>query len=95
VLAAGRGVRSCVMRLPPYVYGDGGSVFIPVQLAAYREACTAYYFGDPDHLVHKLHTTTFGGNHALQLELSMLQHCTCRVASLAPGCALCQAMCGG
>lgn len=53
MLGAGKGVRTAVMRLPCYVYGRGGSVFNPIQLAAFRAAKAAYYCGAPDHLVSK------------------------------------------
>lgn len=41
--AAGKGVRSVVFRLPQYVWGHGGSFFIPHQLDAARKLRKAYY----------------------------------------------------
>ncbi|EIE23314.1 NAD(P)-binding protein [Coccomyxa subellipsoidea C-169] len=43
LLAAGKGVRIMVFRLPPYVWGNGGSFFIPLHLSAAREHSKAYY----------------------------------------------------
>ena len=41
--AAGKGVRSVVFRLPQYVWGHGGSFFIPHQLDTARKLRKAYY----------------------------------------------------
>ncbi len=41
--AAGHGVRSVVFRLPQYVWGHGGSFFIPHQMDTARKLRTAYY----------------------------------------------------
>ena len=41
--AAGHGVRSVVFRLPQYVWGHGGSLFILQQLDAARKLHKAYY----------------------------------------------------
>lgn len=51
LLAIGRGVRSCVIRLPPYVYGNAGPGFAAWQLAGFAKAGACYYFGTPDHMV--------------------------------------------
>ena len=51
LLAIGRGVRGCVIRLPPYVYGNAGPGFAAWQLAGFAKAGTCYYFGTPDHMV--------------------------------------------
>ena len=48
----GRGVRSCVIRLPPYVYGNAGPGFAAWQLAGFAKAGACYYFGTPDHMVN-------------------------------------------
>ena len=41
--AAGTGVRSIVLRLPAFVWGNGGSCFIPAQLEAAKKQGKAYY----------------------------------------------------
>ena len=41
--AAGKGVRTAVIRLPMFVWGNGGSVFICTQLATARKLGKAYY----------------------------------------------------
>ena len=43
VLAAGRGVRSSVLRLPMYVWGNNGSYFIPLNIAAAKHHGKAHY----------------------------------------------------
>ncbi len=43
ILAAGKGVRSVVLRLPMYVWGNGGSFFIPINIAAAKEHGKAHY----------------------------------------------------
>jgi nucleoside-diphosphate-sugar epimerase len=40
------GIRPIVMRLAPYVYGRGGSVFVPALLKAAAEHGFAFYVGD-------------------------------------------------
>ena len=43
MLAAGRGVRSSVLRLPMYVWGNNGSYFIPLNIAAAKQHGKAHY----------------------------------------------------
>jgi hypothetical protein len=43
LFAAAKGVRIMVFRLPPYVWGNGGSFFIPLHIQAARERGKAYY----------------------------------------------------
>ena len=43
VVAAGRGVRSSVLRLPMYVWGNNGSYFIPLNIAAAKQHSKAHY----------------------------------------------------
>ena len=43
VLAAGRGVRSVVLRLPMYAWGNGGSFFIPLNIGVAKEHGKALY----------------------------------------------------
>ena len=42
-MAAGRGVRSSVLRLPMYVWGNSGSYFIPLNIAAAKQHGKAHY----------------------------------------------------
>ena len=43
LLAAGRGVRASVLRLPMYVWGNSGSYFIPLNIGVAKEHGKAYY----------------------------------------------------
>lgn len=43
VLAAGKGVRSVVLRLPMYVWGSNGSYFIPLNIAVAKQHGKAFY----------------------------------------------------
>jgi nucleoside-diphosphate-sugar epimerase len=43
---AGRGVRSCVLRLPPTVHGHGDNGFIPAAIGFARQKGAAAYIGD-------------------------------------------------
>lgn len=43
VVAAGRGVRASVLRLPMYVWGNNGSYFIPLNIAAAKQHGKAHY----------------------------------------------------
>ena len=43
MVAAGRGVRSSVLRLPMYVWGNNGSYFIPLNIAAAKQHGKAHY----------------------------------------------------
>ncbi len=43
VLAAGIGVRSVVLRLPMYVWGNNGSYFIPLNIAVAKQHGKAFY----------------------------------------------------
>ena len=43
LFAAAKGVRVMVFRLPPYVWGNGGSFFIPLHIQVARERGKAYY----------------------------------------------------
>ena len=43
VLAAGKGVRSVVLRLPMYVWGNNGSYFIPLNIAVAKQHRSAFY----------------------------------------------------
>ena len=50
LLAAGKGVRSVVLRLPMYVWGNGGSYFIPLNIGVAKEHGKAYYILPGMHL---------------------------------------------
>ncbi len=43
LLCASKRVRVMVMRLTPYVWGNGGSFFIPLHLQAARDKGKAFY----------------------------------------------------
>lgn len=43
LLCAGKGVRVMVLRLAPYVWGNGGSFFIPLHLQAAHDKGKAFY----------------------------------------------------
>ena len=43
MLAAGKGVRSVVLRLPMYVWGNNGSYFIPLNIAVAKQHGKAFY----------------------------------------------------
>ena len=43
---ASRGVRSCVLRLPPTVHGDGDNGFIPTAIGIARDKGVSGYVGD-------------------------------------------------
>lgn len=43
---AARGVRAMVIRLAPYVYGRGGSYFLPINMLAAARHGFAFYVGD-------------------------------------------------
>lgn len=53
MLAAGRGVRSSVLRLPMYVWGNGGSYFIPLNIEVAKEHGKAYYILPGVHRAHR------------------------------------------
>lgn len=42
-----------VIRLSPYVYGNGGSVFIPLQLQAAKQLGAAYWVGNGNNKVNQ------------------------------------------
>ncbi|MFC9328026.1 SDR family oxidoreductase [Kitasatospora sp. NPDC057015] len=46
VALAGRGIRSCVVRLPPTVHGDGDHGFLATVVAVAREKGVSGYIGD-------------------------------------------------
>ena len=52
LFAAAKGVRVMVFRLPPYVWGNGGSFFIPLHIQAARERGKAYYILPGESIVY-------------------------------------------
>jgi nucleoside-diphosphate-sugar epimerase len=53
--AAGRGVRAAVLRFPLYVYGNGGSVFVPWLIGQARTAGAVPYVGTGEHKSSAVH----------------------------------------
>ncbi len=69
VLAAkDRGIRSVVLRLPFYVYGHGGSTFVPVQLGAARRDGVARFIGEGFNRVSSVHVDDAAQAYGLALE---------------------------
>jgi nucleoside-diphosphate-sugar epimerase len=66
--AAERGIRSSVIRLPFYVYGRGGSLFVPVQIAAARQTGVARYIGDGANRTSSVHVEDAANAYLLALE---------------------------
>jgi nucleoside-diphosphate-sugar epimerase len=55
LLKAAHGVRVVVLRLPLYVYGHGGSAFIPAQLEQARQLGKVYYMEPASNKVSVVH----------------------------------------
>ena len=53
--AATQGIQSVVLRLPFYVYGWGGSAFVPAQLSAARRDRVARYISDGSNRTSSVH----------------------------------------
>jgi nucleoside-diphosphate-sugar epimerase len=53
--AAARGVRAVVLRFPLYVYGNGGSVFVPWLIQQGRKTGFVPYIGTGDHRSSAVH----------------------------------------
>jgi len=65
-----KGVRSVVLRLPFFVYGRGGSSFVPFIIAQARAAGAANYVGDGAEKVSAVHVEDAADLYVLALETS-------------------------
>eukprot|EP00877_Chromochloris_zofingiensis_P012783 jgi/Chrzof1/7759/Cz02g35210.t1 len=68
LLAAGKGIRPVVIRLSPYVYGNGGSVFIPLQLQAAKQLGAAYWVGNGNNKISAVHVEDAAEAYVLAFE---------------------------
>ena len=66
--AANRGIRSVVIRLPFYVYGRGGSTFIPMQMGAAQKTGLARYIGEGANRASSVHVEDAATAYVLALE---------------------------
>jgi nucleoside-diphosphate-sugar epimerase len=65
-----KGIRSIVMRLPLFVYGRGGSSFVPFVINQAKTAGTANYIGSGDQKVSAVHVEDAADLYLLALETS-------------------------
>lgn len=68
VQAAKQGIRSSIVRLPLYVYGHGGSAFIPLQINAAKAAGVARYIEAGDNQASAVHVEDAAQVYRLALE---------------------------
>jgi nucleoside-diphosphate-sugar epimerase len=66
--AANRGVRADVLRLPLFVYGHGGSVFLPWLIRQARQAGVSRYIGAGDNQASAVHVEDAADLYLLALE---------------------------
>jgi nucleoside-diphosphate-sugar epimerase len=66
--AAGRGVRTVVLRFPLYVYGHGGSVFVPWLIEQAKKAGAVPYVGTGEHRSSAVHVDDAADLYLLALE---------------------------
>lgn len=65
-----RNIRSVMMRLPLYVYGRGGSVFIPALIEAAKQNGAAYYVEPGDQKVSAVHVDDAADAYLAALEIN-------------------------
>lgn len=65
---AARSIRSVMLRLSFYVYGRGGSVFLPALIPAAKQNGAAYYVGDGEQKVSAVHVEDAADFYVLALE---------------------------
>jgi nucleoside-diphosphate-sugar epimerase len=65
---AGSGVRSAVVRLPLFVYGRGGSAFVPYLIKTAKDAGASRYVGEGDQKVSAVHVEDAAQVFVLALE---------------------------
>lgn len=65
-----KGVRSVVLRLPLFVYGRGGSSFVPFMIEQAKQTGAANYIGDGGKRVSAVHVEDAAGLYVLALETS-------------------------
>ncbi len=69
ILRAGeRNIRSMALRLPIFIYGRGGSVFIPIFIKDAREAGVAHYVEPGDYKYSVVHVDDVAALYVLALE---------------------------
>lgn len=68
VAAAEKGVRSVALRLPFYVYGRGGSLFIPFLIGLAQQNGAAYYVGEGAEKTSAAHVDDVANAYVLALE---------------------------
>lgn len=66
--AANQGIRSAIVRLPLFVYGRGGSTFIPMQMKAGRETGVVRYIESGSNKVSAVHVDDAAQLYLLALE---------------------------
>jgi nucleoside-diphosphate-sugar epimerase len=66
--AADRGVRAVVLRFPLYVYGNGGSVFVPWLIERARKTGAVPYVGGGEHKASAVHVDDAAELYLLALE---------------------------
>ena len=65
-----KGIRSIVLRLPLFVYGRGGSSFVPFLIEQAKRAGAAFYAGAGEKRVSAVHVDDAADLYALALETS-------------------------
>ncbi len=65
-----KGIRSVILRLPLFVYGRGGSSFVPLMINQAKESGAANYVGDGGKRVSAVHVEDAADLYVLALEIS-------------------------